>query len=249
MRSHVNGPAEELYTLERTLGVTFRDQTLLQMALTHRSTAVEMETGSYERLEFLGDAVVGLVVSSLLYCLFPDFPPGDLTKTRALLVNRPALAEAALDLGLNRYVRISEADAPLDDRRYRSVLADTFEAVIGAVFLDRGWAQARRLVRSVLGARIAMAAADRGERDHKSALQEAAQATERVSPSYRILEETGAAHDRTFTAEVTVGGHVLGTGRGKSKKEAEQAAAETALLALRAEAPSSPGRAIQEENR
>lgn len=207
----------------------FKDISYLKRALTHRSAAAENSLESNERLEFLGDSVVGLVVCENLFRLYPDYSEGDLAKSKAYIVSEPALAEAAQNLGLEEWVQMSTGEAATGGRRRRSILADAFEALVAAIYLDRGIQQARRVVRSALEEAIRMVATDEHRRDYKSALQEQTQARTRKAPSYHILSEQGRDHDKTFLVEARIGDHILGQGTGKSKKEAEQSAAQNAL--------------------
>lgn len=221
-----------LEKLQERLGVRFKDVARLQRALTHRSAATQTSLDSNERLEFLGDAVVGLVVSENLFQLYPDYSEGNLAKSKAYIVSETALADAAQAMGLEEFVTMSASEAAAGGRRRRSILADAFEAVIAAIYLDRGIVSARRVVRNALQETLRAAATDEHRRDFKSSLQEATQARLRLTPVYRTVDEAGQEHDKTFTAQAMVGEHVLGQGAGKSKKEAEQAAAQNALEQL-----------------
>lgn len=220
---------EMLERLQSQLAVRFKDVTRLARALTHRSMAVESPLDSNERLEFLGDSVVGLVVSDYLFRSYPIYSEGDLAKSKAYIVSEAALAEAARDMGMEEYVQLSSGEAASGGRKRRSILADTFEAVIGAIYLDCGIVAARRVVRQALNRALLKVLEDRHRGDYKSSLQEQTQAVERVTPIYRILQETGQEHDKTFIAQALIENRVIGEGRGKSKKEAEQAAAQNAL--------------------
>ena len=214
--------------LQERLKVKFRDETLLQQALRHRSVTLDSPLESNERLEFLGDAVLGMVVCEYLVARFPQLPEGHLAKAKAFLVSEPTLAEAARSLGIDAAVQISSAEELAGGRARRSILADTFEAVIAAVYLDQGIRTARRVIHNALRPALEKVARDEHYQDYKSLLQERFQGRERVTPYYRIALETGADHDKTFVAQVWVGERVLGEGTGKSKKQAEQAAARAA---------------------
>jgi len=198
---------------------------LLRQALTHRSLAGIAPQGDNERLEFLGDSVLGMLVNEHLYRSFPEEPEGVLTKMKARLVSEPALADAARRLGLGPMLTLSASEEATGGRERPSTLSDAFEAVVAAVYLHRGLPSARRLVREALIRHVDV----RQTWDHKSRLQELLQERYRVTPTYRILEETGPAHDRRFVAEVRLHDRVLGRGVGRSKKAAEQAAAAAAL--------------------
>lgn len=219
----------ELSTLEERLGVRFRDRSLLDLALRHGSFSHERgrdPAKSYERLEFLGDAVLNLVVGDYLYRRDPDLNEGGLAKQRARLVNEAALASIAVRLGLGRYLLLGKGEEKGGGRQRPSMLADAVEAVIGAVYIDSGYGVSHAMVTRWLGD-----VADdiqRASEDFKSRLQERLQ-RRRQMPRYRIVQEEGPDHARTFLATVEVNGRPLGEGRGRSKKEAEQAAAAAAL--------------------
>lgn len=220
---------EPFTELQKRLRVTFRNEALLHRALRHRSVTLDKPLESNERLEFLGDSILGMVVCEYLVSRFPEMPEGDLAKAKAFLVSEPTLAEAARSLGIDAAVEISPAEELAGGRTRRSILADTFEAVIAAVYLDRGIRTARRVICSALRPAMLQVARDEHHQDYKSLLQERLQGRERVTPYYRIAMETGADHDKTFVAQVMVGKKVIGEGIGKSKKQAEQAAARAAL--------------------
>lgn len=218
--------------LERALGVRFRDEELLRLALVHSSYINEnpgVFPESNERLEFLGDAVLGVAVAEELYAANPGWPEGKLTQARAALVQETTLAEAARDIGLGEMLRMGRGEESGGGRDRASNLSAGLEAVIGAVFLDQGYEAAREVVLRVLGDRVSSLGEPEASANPKSALQEAAQAKGLPSPTYRIVHEEGADHDRLFVAEVTVGGKVAGRGEGKRKSLAEQAAAVEAL--------------------
>jgi ribonuclease-3 len=221
----------ELAALQERLGVRFRDETHLLRALRHRSSALAIASPreSNERMEFLGDSIVGMVVCDFLFSAHPDASEGELAKAKAFLVSEPTLAEAGTALELDRAVELSESEAMTGGRQRRSILADTFEAVVAAVFLDQGMRQARRVVRTSLREPMRRAMQGYALRDFKSALQEKTQGSNRMTPHYTIAGISGADHDRTFRAQAMLGNVVLGEGEGKSKKEAEQAAARDAL--------------------
>jgi ribonuclease-3 len=220
--------------LQERLKVRFKDIDLLHQALRHRSVCMDSPGESNERLEFLGDSIVGLVICEYLCALFPDRSEGELAKAKAYLASEPILAEAGHALGLDEAVMLSDSESASGGRRRRSIVSDAFEALIAAIYLDRGLPAARRIVRSALKPALAMVAADEYTRDFKSLLQEKTQADFRKTPHYVILNETGADHDKTFVARAQLGKKVIGEGTGKSKKEAEQAAALAALETLAA---------------
>jgi ribonuclease-3 len=224
-----------LHRLEKRLGVKFRNLSLLECALTHRSYLARAGDGeiSNERMEFLGDAVLGLVVSAFLYGKYPEEREGRLTKMKSLVVSGAVLAQRADSLGLGRYLRLSSEESASGGRTRESILADAFEAVVGATYLDRGLSAAEGLVTRLLLNELAELSRSAEHVNYKSLLQELAQARHRLHPEYRVRRETGPDHHKIFTIEVLVGGRVLGEGRGKSKKEAEQRAAREALEVLK----------------
>lgn len=221
--------------LERVLGVRFKDPSLRQMALTHRSYAFEHETQlNNERLEFLGDAVLGIVVTDVAFREFPEMPEGELAKLRAAIVNMGALADVARDLGIGRFVLLGKGEEGSGGRDKSSILADALEALLGAIYLDRGLDAVRKLIVRVFRPRMIAYVRGEGGRDYKTILQELASADLRSLPEYRISER-GPDHQKEFTATVLVGGRELGRGEGSTKKEAEQKAAEAAWRVLSAE--------------
>ena len=218
--------------LERALGVRFADADLRDQSLTHRSFAFEQELAfNNERLEFLGDAVLGLVVTDLAYREFPDLSEGELAKLRAAIVNMGALAEVARDLGLGSVIRLGKGEELSGGRDKSSILADALEAVLGAVYLDLGLDAARPIIERLFRPRMVAYVRGEGERDYKTILQELASQDLRALPEYRI-DERGPDHEKEFTATVFLAGRPYGTGIGRSKKEAEQQAAHEAYVKL-----------------
>lgn len=225
------GP-EGLKALDRILGVRFRDTSLRRLALTHRSHAFENDLpADNERLEFLGDAVLGVVVTDMAFREFPEMPEGELAKLRAAIVNMGALADVSRDLGLGRFVLLGRGEDMSGGRDKSSILADALEALLGAVYLDRGFSTARKLIERVFRPRMIAYVRGEGERDYKTILQELASAETRSVPEYRIREQ-GPDHQKEFTATVFVAGKEWGSGIGRSKKEAEQHAAHEAYIRL-----------------
>jgi ribonuclease-3 len=218
-------------SLESRLGYKFRNSLLLAEAMTHPSLAYESQRPHFDnqRLEFLGDAVLQLILTEDLYRMFPDFPEGRLTKLRSQLVSRRALARFALTIDLGSYVLLGKGEEATGGRRRMSTLADGFEALIGAVYLDTGYSGARDLVLRLFQAEIEALAGSPEERNPKGELQEGLQAIHPEAPTYRVLGESGPDHRKVFQAEVSWRGIVLATGKGKSKKEAEARAAGEAL--------------------
>jgi ribonuclease-3 len=201
---------------------------LLVHALTHRSWCAEQPGDeSNERLEFLGDAVLGVVVTDHLFSAFPDLPEGQLAKARAAVVSSTTLAEVGLELGVGLDLRLGKGEDASGGREKASILADAVEAVLGAMYLDGGVEPVRRLVLEQLSERIDQAAERPGDKDFKTRLQEVA-AHDGFTPPVYALTESGPDHHKRFHATVAVGGERLGAGTGTSKKEAEQKAARAA---------------------
>ncbi len=214
------------------LGRRFADPTVLGRALAHRSWCAEVAgEESNERLEFLGDSVLGLVITDHVYRMYPALPEGELAKVRASVVNSALLAEVAAELDIGAHLLLGKGEDASGGREKPSILADAMEAVIGAVYLDGGWTAAADLVLTLLGERVTEAAAGPGGQDFKTRLQELAARTFDQLPRYVVLDK-GPDHAKTFFATVHVGGIERGTGEGRSKKQAEQAAARAAWAAL-----------------
>jgi ribonuclease-3 len=220
--------------------VRFEHLAGLELALSHRSFCAENpDVESNERLEFLGDAVLGLVVTDYLYRRYPGVPEGELAKVRAAVVNAEVLADAAREVGLGAALRLGKGEDASGGREKTSILSDALEAVIAAVYLDGGWSMAERVVLALVEDRILEAAAGPGERDYKSLLQElAARRFDRL-PRYQVRDE-GPDHAKRFFAVVLVGGEARGEGEGRSKKQAEQAAARAAWQDLNLESGDPP---------
>jgi ribonuclease-3 len=222
-------PRAEPDALDAALGIRFRDAALREMALTHRSYAFERSLDvTNERLEFLGDSVLGLVVTDMAFEAFPAMPEGELAKLRAAIVNAQALAEVARSLGLGGLVRLGKGEEQSGGRDKASILADALEAVFGAVYLDLGLDDTRRLIERLFRPLMEAYARGEGDRDYKTILQELASRELHAMPEYR-LEERGPDHEKEFTATVFLDGQAMGTGVGRSKKEAEQRAAREAF--------------------
>ena len=214
------------------MGFEFDDPALLVQALSHRSWCAEAGgVPSNERLEFLGDAVLGLVVAEHTFRTYPGLPEGSLAKVRAAVVNTNVLAEVASELELGKMVLLGRGEDASGGRLKASILANSVEALIGAVYLDQGWDAAAALVLRWLGARIAEAAAGPGAEDFKTRLQELVIRRAGELPRYEV-DGAGPDHARRYTAAVFVGGSAAGFGEGRSKKDAEQAAARQAWEVL-----------------
>lgn len=223
------------HPLEQSLGVNFSDENTLILALTHSSRLNESPgiiSECNERLEFLGDAVLGMVIAEELYARHPEQQEGALTSMRSNIVRGETLASVARRLELGAHLLMGSGEISTGGRERSSNLAAAFEAVVGALFLDQGYEMARSFCLSVLENEIACLSADLNPKHPKSALQEFVQGKRLPSPTYRIIDTTGQPHAPLFTAEVIVDGAALGTGTGRSKSLAEQEAAKIALAVL-----------------
>ena len=221
--------------LEQKLNYTFRDRELLSEALNHSSYANEHRgagVSSNERLEFLGDSVLGLVTAEFLFTRHPDLPEGDLTRIRAALVCEQSLYEAAQKLQLGGYLRLGRGEESGGGRRRPSILADAMEAIFAAVYLDGGITEASALIHRVLLDVEREEVVKQRRQDYKTALQELVQRTPGQTITYRLVQELGPDHCRVFVTEVSVNDVAVGRGEGRSKKEAEQAAAAAALQSM-----------------
>ncbi len=222
-----------LSNIQLRLSYTFKDEELLERALTHKSYANENKRTSHnERMEFLGDAVLGLVVSEHLMKTCPDSTEGDLSRFRAAVVSEPALASVARELGLGDFLLLGKGEDQSGGRNKDSLLADCLEALIAAVYLDAGKDAAEALVIRIFDAVITKTCSIGSLLDYKTDLQEICQERLKQLPEYRVLSETGPDHQKQFEMEVWIKGRLSGHGRGKSKKEAEQGAAREALAML-----------------
>lgn len=221
---------EELADFETRVGHAFGDRRLLRTALTHRSSVVHAAEHN-ETLEFLGDAVLGLAVSELLLRAWPEANEGQLSKRRAALVNASSLARKAELLEIGPLIHLGRGEEKTGGRSKRSILAGTYEAVLGAVFLDAGFIAAHGVVARSFAAEVALAPVEDGG-EAKTRLQELTQRLFRTAPEYTLLGTTGPDHAKAFESHVAIAGRVLGQGRGGSKKLAEQAAAREALAQL-----------------
>jgi ribonuclease-3 len=224
-----------LKALQKTLKVRFRHPALLEQALVHSSYANENPTlapASNERLEFLGDAVLGFVIAEELYKRFPQFSEGEMTRLRSALVQRDALAGTAKAIKLGDYLYLGRGEEASGGRLKLANLSGALEAIIAAIFLDRGLATARDFILRTTRQQLEEVPSRGVEADYKSRLQEIIQSRQQPMPSYKVVEATGPAHRRRFTVEVRVGKKALGRGSGKSKNAAETEAARTALEKL-----------------
>lgn len=213
----------------RKLGYNFKDLSLLETALTHSSYANEFSCQSNERLEFLGDALLGCVVSVLLYEKYPSYTEGDLSKIRNRVVSGANFAKYAEMLGLGEQIRLGKGEESTGGRQRESNNADAFEALIGALYLDAGYEKTFEVVSRLFRDAIEE---DDFPRDSKTQLQEVSQSVFGKTPEYRVLSEEGPQHKRTFTVEVRIPSDLTGTGKGRSKRQSEQSAARDALRKL-----------------
>jgi ribonuclease-3 len=225
----------ELAAFQERLGCRFHDENLLRLALTHPSKAHEINTAlrHNQRLEFLGDSVLGLVLSRELYEKFPDADEGSLSKSRAKLVNSQSLATHARTLELGTQLILSRGEENTGGRDRASILADAFEALLGAIFLDHGFEDAREFILREFASDFKLLAGSSGIENPKGELQELLQSNSPRAPEYQLISASGADHDRDFECAVLHDGVELARGRGKTKKAAESDAALSALKKLR----------------
>jgi len=216
---------------EQKTGFVFEDKTLLRQAFTHRSYLNEHKGfGEHnERLEFLGDAVMELIVSAYLFNTYPDKQEGELTSYRAALVNTTSISEAAQELGMNEHLLLSRGEAKDTGRARQYILANTYEAFIGALYVDQGYEAAERFVAQTLLVKTDAVVSNNLWQDAKSTFQEMSQEKFGVTPHYELVGEAGPDHDKYFTSAVFIGDREIARGEGKSKQEAEQEAAAHAL--------------------
>lgn len=236
MKQSDSATKEMWQSLEEALGYSFRERTLLAEALTHRSYANEHhleDLPDNERLEFLGDAVLDLVISQYLMEALPGAHEGELTRIRAEVVAEPSLARLARSLDIGSCLLFGRGEKSTGGRSKPSLLGDALEAVFGAVFTDGGFDSAKSTIMPLFVPLLRQASADKGQ-DYKSRLQEFLQGTHRERPIYSLIETTGPAHERIYRIDVLIDGCVYGSGRGRTKKSAEQAAAQATLLLLEA---------------
>lgn len=229
---------EEMLLLEEfesKLGYCFSDVLLLKQSLSHKSYINEKRLTQHdhnERMEFLGDAVLELGVSDLLMLHFPNSREGEMSKLRASIVNETALSHAARELNLGKYIFLGKGEEQCDGREKNSLLADAFEAVLGAIYLDSNFPTVFRMIKMLFLPVVERATKEDINRDYKTKLQEEIQTRFKISPQYRLINETGPDHDKTFEIHLYVGGKKIGEGAGKSKKQAEQNAAQNAFQQL-----------------
>lgn len=221
----------DLKRLEESLGCTFKNEELARQAFTHRSYLNEAKRPlpSNERLEFLGDSILSFIVSDHLYRTFPNYPEGHLTNLRSTLVKTTMLATIATEMHLGEHLFLSKGEEEGGGRKNVSLLADTFEALLGALYLDQGFTPSHDMVHRLLLPKLAKILQDKSYKDAKSKFQEYIQEASKSSPVYTVIAESGPDHAKEFTVGVFVEGALRGQGKGKSKQEAEQQAATEAL--------------------
>jgi len=228
----------ELELIEAGLNLTFRDKTLLLRALTHRSYLnenPEYPLEDNERLEFLGDAVMDYVIAEHLYHRFPEMREGQLTSIRAALVRTETLAQLAVQLGLDHFIRLGRGEEESGGRTRPAILCDCFEALVGALCLDEGLEAARAFIVRVIEPALAEILMYQSDKDAKSRLQELSQSYKQITPTYRTVDQRGPDHAKQFTVAAMIGSEVYGVGTGRSKQAAAQAAAQAALNRLEEE--------------
>lgn len=236
MRKKASIRQEQLLELSNKLNVEFKDIKLLDMALTHTSYAHEAKTKPKpihnERLEFLGDSVLGMAVCSYIYTKFPKMPEGDMTKLKAKVVCETALAEYARKFDVGKYLLLGKGEDVSGGRMRNSILADTMEAIIGAYYLDQGWSKADKLILFLTKKEINSSLIKEDVYDYKTALQEIVQRDNTSVVSYKLLAESGPAHNKFFKMAVLIDNKIIANGDGHSKKEAEQIAAKKAMKSI-----------------
>jgi len=235
VRGHSGARTEaDLDKVQDIIGYHFRDDVLLLLSLTHRSWSYAQDDYQHcnERLEFLGDSVLGLVIAERLYQDHPDLREGELTKAKALLVSETTLAQICIETGLNSHLLLAPEEDRSGGRERPSIVSDALESIIGAVFLDAGFEAARDVVLRLIYSHKDEIVTDDSRQNFKGELLELSQARGEGMPQYTVESETGPDHDKVFTITVTINGTAVGTGTGHSKKEAEQQAASEALEQL-----------------
>ncbi|MFW5976560.1 MAG: ribonuclease III [Bacillota bacterium] len=226
---------ESLIKLEDKLNIEFNNKTLIQKAVTHKSFPnenLELDLEDNERLEFLGDAVLNLAISSYVYRHFPQYPEGKLAKMKSVLVSERMLAQKAKKLEIGEHLLLGKGEEATGGRKRNSILADTMEAIFGAIYLEKDFEFVKNFIQNLFKKNIKAVNNNNYIRDYKTLLQELVQKDGSKRPQYEVIEETGPEHNKEFLIEVKVNDKKLGKGRGSNKKEAEQQAAKTALKNL-----------------
>jgi len=223
---------QDLSQFEKKIGIYFKDRSLLRQAFIHRSYLNEhreLSLDHNERLEFLGDAVLELVVTDFLFRKYPEKPEGDLTAFRAALVNANTLSDISNTLGFNDYLLLSKGEAKDVGRARQYILANTYEAIVGAIYMDQGYEAAKKFIEDNLFGEAEETIAKALREDHKSYFQKKAQEVAGVTPSYQLINQIGPDHNKFFTIGLYLGEELVATGEGRSKQEAEQNAARAGL--------------------
>jgi len=218
---------------EEKIGIEFKNKELLRQAFTHRSYINENQgivSGHNERLEFLGDAVLELVTTEELFKVFPNKPEGELTSIRSAMVNTISIGDAAKNLGANDFLLLSKGESKDTGKARSYILANTFEAIVGAIYIDSGYENSKKFISDCLFGEIEKIVREKTYIDSKSLVQEKAQEVVGTTPSYEVVSEVGPDHDKNFTIAIYFGEEKVATGKGKSKQEAEQEAARSALV-------------------
>jgi len=232
MHKNVKALLSNIYKLQKTIGYNFNNIETLLMALTHSSFANENRNDGFEsneRLEFLGDSVLSLVISENIFKKYENLSEGEMTKTRANIVCEASLMKCSLEIGLGEYLLLGKGEELSGGRKRASILSDAFEALIGAIYVDGGFESAKAFINSKMENLIIDSVRGAIFHDYKTQLQEIVQKSGEHTVSYKILNEKGPDHNKTFVSQVSINDMVVGTGEGKSKKEAEQNAAKAAL--------------------
>jgi len=224
---------DKIERLERVIGYRFSDRDLIKNALSHRSSLKDTGLESNERLEFLGDAVLGMIVSTFLFGRYEDLPEGDLTRMKATLVNETVLSRAAMSFSLGDFLYLSAEEKKAGGDSRPSITADAFEALLGAVYLDGGHKEAEKLIRKYILQDHAEIIDDKELHNYKGELLEFMQAKGEIMPYYHVQDQIGPDHDKRFIVGVYMNNELLGEGRGKTKKEAEQNAAREAIKVIK----------------
>ena len=223
----------DMQAFQENLGYKFKNEELLKTALTHTSYAHERKVDSYERLEFLGDAILLMLTSRYIYNNYPDFPEGKMSRMRANIVCEATLFKIAEKLSIGECARLGKGEELTGGRHRASILADMVEAILAAIYLDGGIEKAQEVIFDAYGHIIEAAAKGKLNSDYKTALQEELQKAGSVNIEYCLVKEEGPAHNKLFTMAVALNGKILGTGEGKTKQEAQQMAAKNALEVIK----------------
>lgn len=223
---------KDLHLLEQSIGYTFKDISLLKNALTHTSYAYENKVKSNEKLEFLGDSILEFISSKYIYNNYPKLKEGEMTKVRATVVCEDSLYKIADKHNFSDFLYLGKSEMMHKGNRKAAIMADSVEAIIAAIYFDSGLEEAEKFIIENLKDEVKIASQNVGMKDHKTVLQEKLQIHGNVNIEYRIINQQGPDHDKTFTAEVSLNGKVLATGTGKTKKQAEMEAANKALQQL-----------------